>query len=736
MPDGEVEQVARRHVEELRTLGFTILEGIIAEDDLPSIRAELEEAQTDISADWEQCGPHGLSAAPWRDIWPEAHANSPLPAGPLAHNLVNFPGSDGGSSFPQSQLARAPRFAERLAHPLVLAVARAVMDDHVRILHVALLKTRPANNGTVDDRGYHSDFPHDLASFVSVTDPGGDSGSGRPEERRDIMHCGATAQPFPDYTMCLSTIWLLSPSSPSQGGTWVIPGSHRDPRNPRSTVDGIDGMAPIPGELQVTAPAGSVYIQGESRNDSTCYCVTCCPCSDWARPLSTDCRTWHTAAFNPSSEPRVAAVIRYAPWWLSAEFGWGDGAQEWLPEPIYSAMTHSLQPLVSHRACGVADQLQPLKLESIQMARQVREKDRAVAAGLLDDSDGLSALNAGVTVTVPPADVRLNRAEQRRAAGHPLAAGASHSLEGRLLELSARGCCVLDGVVPAEYVALLGQQLLQQQHHGPQLQPSTADVIEEEGHRHALESCPALAEIFANPDLLELASAALDSHLRIIDLEFVPPAATNAARREWRTSPPHDLCSDSGSGAVRFPFPPMAMALTATLFLDDGDGTDDDYGEDSSGGGNGCWVIPGSHRDQRHPHVGSEINAFAPLQDELWLAPAATGLAAGKSNYSLVVCDTRLWHSLPAKHGSRAVATLAPWWLSCEFGARQLATVPRLVFDALPSAAAKVLYRHRAIGVGDLIQQPRPFDGWRADSTLPRRDNSWVRVYVPPAARI
>ncbi len=78
--------------------------------------------------------------------------------------------------------------------------------------------------------------------------------------------------------------------------TWVVPGSHKDPRNPRGPNDGIDERAPIPGEMQVSCPAGSVYVQ--------------------------DTRTWHAGAANQSQYERTAIVCRYAPWWLSShEFG-------------------------------------------------------------------------------------------------------------------------------------------------------------------------------------------------------------------------------------------------------------------------------------------------------------------------------------------------------------------------------------------------------------------------------
>ena len=512
----------------------------------------------------------------------------------------------------------------------MLAVAKALLDDHVRILHVALSKTRPPEDGSTADRGYHSDWPHDLASLVSVSsdDPGGDSGSGRPEERREFHHCGAVAQPFPGQTMALSTIWLLSDSSPTRGGTFIVPvtsqathqllvtcrsltgcvwlqGSHADSRNPRSVLDGIDGQSPIPGELQITAPAGSVFIQ--------------------------DCRTWHTAAHNPSTEPRVAAVVRYAPSWLAAEMGWGDGAQEWVPLPTYQAMPRDMQQLVSHRACGVVDTLQPAKLDAAEQARGVWAAKQVAAAALSAEERAL--LNVKVApVAVPLPTVRFDRAEQRMAREDPC------SIQGRLLKLSSEGFCVLDGATTPHDAALLRQQLAAAGGNAP---------------RHALESCPVLAEIFSSQELLALAGAALDSHLRIIDLEIVPPSTaddpttSSTSCREWQTDPPHDLCCVSGCGAVRHPFPPVTMALTVTLVLP----------TEGQGSGCGLRVVPGSHRDHRHPCIidptapSDNISPFAPLSGEAMLQQASL---------DLVVRDTRLWHSRPVLHGGMVVATLAP----------------------------------------------------------------------------
>ena len=60
---------------------------------------------------------------------------------------------------------------------------------------------------------------------------------------------------------------------------------HHDGRNPRGADDAIDQGSSIPGEMQVRAKAGSVFIQ--------------------------DSRLWHSTAQNPSDAPRTSIVARY-----------------------------------------------------------------------------------------------------------------------------------------------------------------------------------------------------------------------------------------------------------------------------------------------------------------------------------------------------------------------------------------------------------------------------------------
>ena len=111
------------------------------------------------------------------------------------------------------------------------------------------------------------------------------------------------------------------------------------------------------------------------------------------------------------------------------------------------------------------------------------------------------------------------------------------------------------------------------------------------------------------------------------------------------------------------------------------------------------------------------------------------GFSCGSQD-GLVPADSRLWHSGSGNASDEprvaAVASIAPWWLCCEFGGRPRAVVPRQVYDAMPPAA-QPLFRHRVEGVGDLIQQPRPFDGWRMDGAESvRMDNGWVKVAGVP----
>jgi ectoine hydroxylase-related dioxygenase (phytanoyl-CoA dioxygenase family) len=169
--------------------------------------------------------------------------------------------------------------------------------------------------------------------------------------------------------MALSTVWYLGPEpvTPHNGATWLVPGSHRDVRNPRGPDDGIDERSPIPGEFQLAAPPGSVLIQ--------------------------DSRMWHCNARNRSSETRHSIVLRLAPWWLScAEFGGRARECVTVPREVYDRMPRATQLLYRHVAEGVDDFLQPANQVHAQRARFLDQP--ALRAETLGD-------NSHIVVRVP-----------------------------------------------------------------------------------------------------------------------------------------------------------------------------------------------------------------------------------------------------------------------------------------------------------------------------------------------
>ncbi len=141
--------------------------------------------------------------------------------------------------------------------------------------------------------------------------------------------------PYPDATMHLSTIWMLSDFTPETGGTLVIPGSHKHPRNPSAgDMEGIDRDAPHPTEMHITGKAGSVFVS--------------------------DSRLWHAVAPNRSDARRVGMIIRYAPWWLNlnptmigteehtmmvVETGGKNYEQMPIKREVYEAMPEDVKPL-------------------------------------------------------------------------------------------------------------------------------------------------------------------------------------------------------------------------------------------------------------------------------------------------------------------------------------------------------------------------------------------------------
>ncbi len=136
--------------------------------------------------------------------------------------------------------------------------------------------------------------------------------------------------------MHLTTLWMLSAFTVENGGTVIVPGSHRSRNNPTGD-NGVEPMEPYPTEMNVTGKAGSVLVM--------------------------DSRLWHATAPNRSDEPRVSVVFRYAPWWLNTkilmpgsperarmveEAQGANPEQPALPVEVFENLPEAAKPLFEH----------------------------------------------------------------------------------------------------------------------------------------------------------------------------------------------------------------------------------------------------------------------------------------------------------------------------------------------------------------------------------------------------
>ena len=362
-----VEEVVEGCTNSLSRYGFCVIENVIPTEEVPAICQEILEAQAkvgrNIRAIRELVDSEGLNDQ-------ELLASDKVSLRPVRR--VGRPPK------PPNDIVWMPKYARHLANPVVTAVARQVLDDHLRIaqLHPRIIAASspdgtPGGFGSVHHRGradtreWHTDWPHDLSAY----------GSDNPNE-----NAGCIRQPFPDITMCLVMIWYLTDVDENSGGTWVVPGSHKDKRNPRGPSDEITVSAPIPGDMQVTATAGSVYIQ--------------------------DSRSWHASAMhNPSGQERVAVVNRWCPWWLSVDDYAPGSRYNMVCRPIshteYLALPTELQPLMRHLCPDEPDAIQQPVLDR---AKAASLRTRWGFRQLEENSDNLTQANAHIRVPVLPSE--------------------------------------------------------------------------------------------------------------------------------------------------------------------------------------------------------------------------------------------------------------------------------------------------------------------------------------------
>ena len=147
--------------------------------------------------------------------------------------------------------------------------------------------------------------------------------------------------------MCIVIIFYLNDVDENSGGTWLVPGSHKDRRTPRSPTDNISITAPISGEMQVKAKAGSVLLQ--------------------------DSRLWHSSPLhNLSDKNRVAVVSRWCPWWLSADEFAPKSRFNITCRPIsrseFNSLPSKLKPIMKHLCSKESNTIQKTVLRQSEYA--------------------------------------------------------------------------------------------------------------------------------------------------------------------------------------------------------------------------------------------------------------------------------------------------------------------------------------------------------------------------------
>eukprot|EP01051_Picozoa_sp_SAG22_P002258 SAG22_NODE_99_length_20560_cov_128.669029_23_plen_1058_part_00 len=647
----------------LRRHGFAVLHDCIPKSAIPAIAAALHP---------DAAGPGAAHAA--------CTAATALP--------------EGHPDRSRSQISYIPLFAQHVAHPALLEAARAVFHDaHVRVAEVEFMgkclsgKSKAAAGGRTH-RGYHSDWPHDPGS-------GG--------------HVGAVSQPAPDVCMSLSTVWYLTDVDAESGGTWAVPCSSRDRRNPRGPDDCLDDSAPFLTELQVSAPAGSVFIQ--------------------------DSRNWHSTPHNPSEDARLAVVVRYCPSWMSVEHGLGEtgyaGANTaWVPRQSWLQMPPPVRELFRHRAEGVIDALQPVKTDGRRHRQSERPHDEdlvvplttaaaAAAAAAAEHDSGAAAAAAEAPVPLDGSPFLQAELAERGLLEATFAACALFKRRGYCVvqagAADSPACAAARGEwarLPAELCVSLPPP------DGDGGCDCTAALLAATPHATALLGQPAVAGT---------AKALLDSHIKVASVSTLTRGRGVRGGGGWRCSFPH-LAGHRGSW-VEAPFPSARMGLVVMQCFDDGSGAV------------AVEVLEGSHRRLRAPVPADECDASDGVHT-VTLTPGQVLLIDSRSWWRAAPVGGQAQGQESEGQPVGLQTVIVPWWISLEFPRTTESLLrgwggtplPRAAFDALPSEAAQQLVQHMVVGEQHQWQPSKIDETNRAHVYGARPARRGNRGIVPGAA--
>ena len=276
------------------------------------------------------------------------------------------------------------------------------------------------------------------------------------------------------------------------------------------------------------------------------------------------------------------------------------------------------------------------------------------------------------------------------------------ALENALHRLRLDGFCVLEGVIPADKVdAIRDEVIATQAAHNAEFEAILAKT-RASGHRVGAQGVGGLRQIInytqsfapylADRKLMEIVEALFGDYARISCTDCVVNHPGNE-RGYWHADWPYNQTNASNIPA---PYPDALLHLSTIWML-----------TPFSAQTGGTLTVPGSHRSDDNPSAAgmSHIDRDAPY-------PTETNVCGRAGD--VLLYDSRLWHAVAPNTSDRPRAALivryAPWWLNLtptmigtpehtrmvvETGGKNYESAPikAEVFESLPDDV-KPLYRH------------------------------------------
>lgn len=285
-----------QHLAELRSIGFTVIEGVIPPDEVKTVRARVFRTAQEQSA--------------------RAAAANPKAKATRDKGILHLP----------AMLNYDQSLAPYLAQPAVLDVVQAHLGMGARITFT----TSQTNLPGCKRGNWHADYPYNQSNMQRVEAP---------------------YAPGPDHSFGITTLWMLSEFLPGCG-TLVVPYSHFQTVNPTMPECELHEhqFEPHPEEISVVGKAGSVLMM-DSR---VWHAIPAWPSADdYPDPkprvsVAVRFSPWwmdvETLVPNSAERRRLLEVTRKADPAVDA-----GNFQPAMPRQVWERLPEALRPLLWHR---------------------------------------------------------------------------------------------------------------------------------------------------------------------------------------------------------------------------------------------------------------------------------------------------------------------------------------------------------------------------------------------------